>query len=148
MGKLKWLWIACAIATFACVTLSLVSLVLIANMAERAEEAADRTEDFLEEVDARINSIERSIHIVSSNVSAGFEHLTSTPPDVEADVLFDSITLREKNGKIAVFSADGVCLHTLDVDVSTLPKADQIALSSGITVHSWRELIALIEDFE
>ncbi len=147
MGKLKWLWIACAVATFACVTLSVVSLVLIADMAKRTEAAAERTEDFLEEVEVRINNIERSIHIVSSNVTAGFDLLTPTDPDVEADILFDSIVLREKDGKIAVFSPDGVCLHTLDILVSTLPESDRLALSNGITVHSWRELIALIEDF-
>lgn len=74
----------------------------------------------------------------------------SENPDTEvnADILYDVFYLREANGKIGIFTDQGYLVRTLAVDVATLPEADRSALSEGICVTSWRELIALIEDYE
>ncbi|MBQ9761296.1 MAG: hypothetical protein IJW16_08115 [Clostridia bacterium] len=147
MDKMRWLWITCAIVTFVGVTLSVFSLILIADMAKKAEAATAKTEEFYQTIDARVDGIEQTVNIISANVTAWFTP-ESTPPstDVEADVLFESICIRSKDEKIAIYTSDGILLRTLDINVSTLPTSDQQALERGITVNSWRELFALIED--
>jgi len=49
--------------------------------------------------------------------------------------------------KIAIYTSDGYLVKTLDLVVDTLPEADQSALREGISVSSWREVLALIQDF-
>ena len=151
MDRIKWLWIACAIVTFVGVVLSVFSLLLIANMAKEAEEASTRSEEFFHRVDQRVEQIEETVNSISEGVTTRLEScIPDVDPDVEedveADVLFDSICIRERNGKIALYTSNGIHLRTLDLDVSILPEADQAALRSGITVNSWRELFALIDD--
>ena len=75
-------------------------------------------------------------------------NLPQTEEEVDADILYDVFYLREANGKIGVFTEQGYLVRMLTVDVAMLPEADRLALSDGICVTSWRELIALIEDYE
>ncbi len=70
------------------------------------------------------------------------------PADVEADVLYNRFTLKEHNGQIGVYSEDGYLIRTFEVEVSTLPREARDALEKGVTLHSWRELMQLIEAFE
>lgn len=148
MDKMKWIWIICLILTLASIAISIVSVVLIADLAEKAEDTAEKTEDFCEAIEERVKKIEQTVNIISANITASLTDQPNNDADVEADVLFDSLTIRETNGKIAIYTADGLLLRTLDISVNTLPAADQSALATGITVNSWRELIALIEDLE
>lgn len=79
------------------------------------------------------------------------EENTEQPNDdaeVDADILYDVFYLREADGKIGVFTEQGYLVRMLAVDVETLPEQDRAAISAGICVTSWRELIALIEDYE
>lgn len=69
-------------------------------------------------------------------------------PSVDADILYHRLCMREVGGKIGIYSEDGYLIRTLNVAVKALPKKDQDALSKGIYVNSWEELIALIEDYE
>ena len=55
--------------------------------------------------------------------------------------------VREHGGIIGVFDGDGRLLYSLDIYVKTLPEADRALLKEGITVHSKKELRALIEDY-
>ena len=56
-------------------------------------------------------------------------------------------TVREVNGCIGIYDADGTLLRTLQVPVSTLPRADREQLAVGIALTSKQELDALIEDY-
>lgn len=56
-------------------------------------------------------------------------------------------TVREVNGRIGVFDANGTQVRTLRVAVATLPRADREQLAIGITLTSEQELQALIEDY-
>lgn len=79
------------------------------------------------------------------------EENTEQPNDdaeVDTDILYDVFYLREADGKIGVFTEQGYLVRMLAVDVETLPEQDRAAISAGICVTSWRELIALIEDYE
>lgn len=56
--------------------------------------------------------------------------------------------LQECGGKIGIYDAtSGLLLDFVDVLVETLPKQDRLALRRGITLYSFSELAAVIEDF-
>ena len=67
--------------------------------------------------------------------------------DVPADILVQEFCVRESNGTVAVYTGDGYFVRYLDVEVALLPKEDQEALKKGILLSSWKELLALIEDY-
>ena len=69
-------------------------------------------------------------------------------PSVNVDVLYQRLWIREAGGRIGVFSDEGDLIRTVDVDVATLSPSDQKALREGIYVTSWKELLALIQDYE
>ena len=69
-------------------------------------------------------------------------------PSVDADVLYQRLWIREAGGRIGVFSDEGYLIRTVDVDVATLSPSDQKALREGIYVTSWKEFLALIQDYE
>ncbi len=50
-------------------------------------------------------------------------------------------------GKVAVFSSDGVLNEVYDVPISTLPEYDRELLEKGISVPDALTLRALIEDY-
>lgn len=56
-------------------------------------------------------------------------------------------TVREHEGIIGIWSADGTLSHTLDVRVASLPPADRGLLAAGFPIYSARELRAVIEDY-
>ena len=69
-------------------------------------------------------------------------------PSLDADILYHRFCMRSVGEKIGIFSEEGDLIRTLDVQVKTLPLKDQEALSKGICVNSWRELLSLIRDYE
>jgi hypothetical protein len=61
----------------------------------------------------------------------------------------DVYTVREYEGRIGVFYNDeNVPYQQIDVDVTSLPTADQDALRAGIKVYSTDKLNQMIEDYE
>lgn len=68
--------------------------------------------------------------------------------DIPVDILYDCFCIRDSGGKIAIYTDDGYLVRVLDIPVCMLPSADQEALQNGITLTSWKEVLALIEDFE
>ena len=61
----------------------------------------------------------------------------------------DIYTLKEYDGKIGIFyNAEIVPFQQINVEVSSLPEADQVLLKEGIIVYSKEELKSKIEDYE
>ena len=69
------------------------------------------------------------------------------PSDTPTDILVQEFCVREADGTVAIYTGDGYLVRYLDVEVSLLPKEDQDALKKGILLSSWKELLALIEDY-
>ncbi len=66
-------------------------------------------------------------------------------PDTSAPTAL--YTVRQVNGRIGIYGADGALLRTLSIPVATLPRTDREQLAVGIVLYSEQELDALIEDF-
>lgn len=56
-------------------------------------------------------------------------------------------SVRENNGKIAVFDADGMLIKTIDTPVVSLPQSDRDMLKDGIDIFTYEELLDVIEDY-
>ena len=55
--------------------------------------------------------------------------------------------LRSHGERIGIFDENGILLEVLDVQIKTLPKADQLLLEEGIYANSRELLNSLIEDY-
>lgn len=73
----------------------------------------------------------------------------SSSPYTETSVpVFSAYTLKEYDGKLAVFEADAAYpAEVFNILVSTLPESDRDLLKSGIPANSKTELLRLIEDY-
>ena len=59
-----------------------------------------------------------------------------------------SFLLCLRNGAVCVLSSDGYLIRRLTVDPRALPAVDRAALREGITLRTWKEVLARIEDLE
>lgn len=138
MDTSKILLILCCFVLTVCLTLSISTLVVLRNAIEEHGAVQENSQSMMESLDACVNDL-YELTTKDPSVSA------STDPDRNSSSL--SFVLREINGKIGVYSSEGELLKLLDLPVNHLPKADREALQKGISVGSWRELIALIQDY-
>lgn len=141
MDKAKWTVILFGIVFSICTLLSLFSFLLVYSTARQCELQAQGVEEWKQSVHEQIDRMEA---LIVSNQ----EELCPDDECVESDVLYERFCVREENGKIGVYTEEGYLIRSLSVNVQTLPEADRAALKNGIEIHSWRELIALIQDYE
>ena len=137
MDTSKFFTVLCAILLLICLCLTLATVAVLRftlNKAQGMQESAAVLSDV----------------ILSQSPDTAPEE-ESAPPlpdeDVAADILYGSFVLKERNGEIGVYGEDGRLIRTFAVRVSTLPREAREALRRGVTFHSWRELMALIEDY-
>ncbi len=144
MDKIKIAVILFAFLFTVCTLLSVFSFLLVFTTAKQTELFTQSTEFFLQELSAKVVQQEDADKVPDAPVSED----PKEDGEVEADILYNTFTVREANGKIGVYTEEGYLIRTLQVDVQTLPAADRTALSKGIELYSWRELISLIQDYE
>ena len=77
------------------------------------------------------------------NTQTGGE-TTKSPEDTKEPVTF---TVKELDGKIAIYGENDKLIKVIDVYVMTLPKADREMLKEGIKVTTEYELYSLIQDY-
>ena len=71
----------------------------------------------------------------------------SITPDSPSKEEAEGWIVKEYEGKIGIFQADGTLIYTIDTYVKTLPEADRRLLGEGLTVQTRSELNAIIEDY-
>ena len=71
------------------------------------------------------------------------------PPEIttESETEEEIYNIKEYNGHIGIFSADGTLLQILDTNVKTLPEADKSLLREGFEVIGKSQLNSIIEDY-
>ena len=127
--------VMCVFLLAVCLILSISALTVLRNTVDESTKACLEVQAFLDSMDEELK--------VTDPPSAETEESNSVP----VDVLYENFCMREANGKIAVYTSDGYLIRLLDVSVETLPEADQTALRQGICVSSWKEILALMQDF-
>lgn len=131
--------ILCALLLLVTLTLSITTLVVLRNAVAESEAALQAAGGLIEKLDVAVGVLKEDSIFTSTD---------EEEPSTEADVLYQKFSMRETNGKIGVYTEDGFLVRIIDVNVNLLPQSERDALREGITVNSWRELAALIQDFE
>jgi hypothetical protein len=135
----KLLAVLCCFVLIVCLTLSITTLVVLRNAVAENGALQNEAEALVAELNGCVDVLNQSI-----------EQETSVPTvndTTKTDVLSDAFCIREVNGKIGVYTSDGYLIRLLEVNVDTLPQKDREALKKGIVINSWRELIAIIQDY-
>ena len=135
--------ISCVFLLAICLILCICVTLFLQNTVRESTAACMEVQSLLERANESMVLVEDSTDAPSN------EPVQDTMVDnsIPTDVLYHQFCMRESGGKIAIYTSDGYLVKTLDQAVATLPEADQTALREGITVSSWREVLALIQDF-
>lgn len=127
--------VTCVFLLAVCLILSITALTVLRNAVDESTQACMEVQYFLESLeDQQMNDEPPQTDVEVDN-------------SIPVDVLSNRFCMREINGKIAIYTSDGYLVRLLDISVETLPHADQQALQQGIEVSSWKEILALIQDF-
>ncbi len=96
---------------------------------------------------ARLSRTEQ--HLLSANAVTTAKPASTEPPVEDAvSPVTRMYVLGEKDGKIAVFAADGyTVVDILDTYIYSLPVTDREAIRAGVSVYSVNELVSLIQDY-
>ena len=132
--------ISCVFLLAICLILCICVTIFLRSTVKESTSACMKVQSLLERVNEQIEfSQQESVQETDQD--------KAVDNSVPVDVLYHQFCMRESNGKIAIYTTDGYLVKTLEFPVSTLPEADQNALREGICVSSWREVLALIQDF-
>lgn len=109
-------------------------------VAEKLPELADRAMEVIAPADG---SPEDEDEVVGMDeVTSPAMHAAADADDAPAEAGY---LIREYNGIIGVFDADGLLLRTVNVAVSTLPACDREALDEGITAATFEEMNSIVD---
>ena len=125
----------CVFLLAVCLILSISTLTVLQNAVDESNRACKEAQSFLETMGDQLKETEPPVEDAEVDNS------------IPTDVLYEQFCMREVNGRIAIYTVDGYLIRLLDVSVKTLPEADQAALREGICVSSWKEILALMQDF-
>ena len=139
MDTSKILMLLCCFILIVCLTLCISTLVVLRNAIDEhgtVQQHAQGLVDSLDECVSDLNDVITKEDSISASADANKNSAAQL-----------NFLLRETDGRVGIYSADGVLLKLLDVPVNHLPKADREALAKGISVSSWQELIAIVQDY-
>ena len=136
--------ISCVFLLAICLLLCISVTLFLQNTIKESTAACLEVQSFLERVSENTESVQSSTEDTPHESTGD----TTVDNSIPTDVLYHQFCIREAGGKIAIYTSDGYLVKTLDQPVSMLPEADQTALREGISLSSWREVLALIQDFE
>ena len=135
MDAAKLFTILCSIMLLIALLLSMTTLIILNH-------AVEETATWQRKAVSLLHALEDAKDVLS----------TPAPPDqsedVAVDILKDDILVKEVDGTIGVYSADGYLIRKVNVRVSTLPREAREALKNGLHFASWREVLDLIEAYE
>ncbi len=96
---------------------------------------------------SRLSRAEKHLLAVSADTVTE-ANSTETPAQNASSPVKCMYVLGEKDGRLAVYSADRQSvIDLLDTYIYSLPLSDREAISEGIAVYSVNELVALIQDY-
>ena len=135
------------IISISCVFLLAICLILCICVTIFLRSTVKESTSACMEVQALLERVNEQIEGSQQESAQKAEQDKAVDNNIPVDVLYHQFCMRESNGKIAIYTTDGYLVKTLEFPVSTLPEADQNALREVICVSSWREVLALIQDF-
>ena len=134
--------VACVLLLCLCFLIAIYTVTVLQSTIRESTEANLELKTFVE-------TLEKNLETTASE---SMEEDLSNDNDTEdntlpVDILADQFCIRETNGRIAIYTTDGYLIRLLELSAETLPAADRLALQQGIYLSSWKEVLALMEDF-
>lgn len=139
MDTSKILAILCCFVLIVCLVLSISTLVVLRNAIAENEVLQNDAKELVSELDGYVEELNQS--------KPNNDSISASVNTDQNGTKWDSFCIKETNGQIGIYASDGTLLKVLDISVSALPPADRDALAKGIQINSWRELIALVQDY-
>ena len=139
MDTSKLMTLICAFVLVVCLTLSITTLTVLRNAMEENGSLQEEAAALVGNLNTCIGEMNEML--VDDSIPTGSD--TSIPSNTDTD----RFCIRAINGQIGIYTTDGYLVRLLDVSVDTLPQKDRDALNEGILVNSWRDLIAIIQDY-
>ena len=139
MDTSKLLAILCCFVLIVCLVLSISTLVVLRNAIAENEVLQNDAKELVSELDGYVEELNQS--------KPNDDSISASVNTDQNGTKWDSFCIKETNGQIGIYASDGTLLKVLDISVSALPPADRDALAKGIQINSWRELIALVQDY-
>ncbi len=136
--------ISCVFLLAICLILCICVTLFLHNTVKESTAACLEVQALLERVSENTEPLQGSTEDTTDEPAQD----TTVDNSIPTDVLYHQFCMRESGGRIAIYTSDGDLVKTLDQPVAMLPEADQTALREGISLSSWREVLALIQDFE
>lgn len=135
MDMAKLFTVICAFLLIVCLVFSITSLASLRNALEENDALQAQAEALNARLDDCVDQLNRQLE----------EHFlpTSATPTATEPTLY----VREINGTVGVYTQEGELLYSVALSSLSLPPAEREALSKGIEVHGWKELLALVRDY-
>lgn len=121
-----------------CLVLSITTLVVLRNAVEENEQIQHEAKTLINDLNTSVDKLE-----ATANSSLKDDQQQEIPVNAEAEIF----TLREHEGKIAVYTKDGIMLHWVNVNLNLLPGSERAALAEGIEVESRQSLFSYLQDY-
>ena len=128
--------ILCAFLLLICLTFSITALVALRNVVSENKALQAETVLLIEQMKQNESGKNESI-----SVSAKPNETTDT---AQSQTRY---CLKSVCGILGIYTEQGEPVKMLDTEVSLLPMADRMNLEAGIYVNTWKEMLALIQDY-
>lgn len=137
MNRTRIILILCVSLLCVCLVFAITALTALRNAIAETGQVRRDAQSMLSELDVALRE--------NQDATAG----TSKSDDAQqVGVLYDRFCVRESGGQVAVYTESGELVRLTDISVSALPKSDRDALRDGIRFTSWKEVLALLQDWE
>ena len=136
MDLSRFFTILCAFLLLICLTFSITALVALRNVIAENRVLQNETMVLLERIKAIDTENKESVSVS-----------TDKEPPYAEKAEADGYCMKAVSGIIGVFTKEGDPIRTLNTNVSLLPSPDREALEKGIFVETWKEMLALIQDY-
>lgn len=140
MDMSKIFTVICCFILIVCLTLCISTLVVLRNSIAENEAVQNDALELVQNLDASLENMNQTLKEHDESISVSVD-------DDRPVIQLESFVIRQINGKIGVYTSDGILLRVLDISLDMLPRRDREMLTEGITVGSLKELMALIQDY-
>lgn len=137
MNRTRIMLILCVSLLCVCLVFAITALTALRNAVAETGRVRNDAQSMLEELDAALRTDRNTETDAAKSDSAQ-----------QVGVLYDRFCVRESGGQVAIYTESGELVRLTGISVSALPKSDRDALRDGIRFTSWKEVLALLQDWE
>lgn len=134
----KLLTAVCIFLLLICTVFCTTALVSLRNAIAEHDTLQQKASDLISDMDACLLRLEGSNRF--SEQEAGDASVNASLPQ-------SSFCLRESNGFLCIYTADGELIECLNIPTATLPQSERERLATGISCADWQELIRRLQDY-